>query len=178
MGNKLNKSKKFIITFLEALDLKNTPFKMFARESWHYKDLRMAGIDPDVIYQNVYNLKCRGLLKDVSPGRFKLTQSGSVWARGAISRYFPRRYPIWDKKWRLVIFDIPQELHLARIKFRKKLKNLGFFMLQKSVFVLPYPCHEEIGDICEQLDISDYVDIITAEDVGFKKLELIKYFTL
>ena len=70
---------------------------MFARESWHYKDLRMAGIDPDVIYQNVYNLKYRGLLKDVSPGRFKLTQSGSVWARGAISRYFPRRYPIWDK---------------------------------------------------------------------------------
>ena len=88
---------KIYYHFLEALDLKNTPFKMFARESWHYKDLRMAGIDPDVIYQNVYNLKYRGLLKDVSPGRFKLTQSGSVWARGAISRYFPRRYPIWDK---------------------------------------------------------------------------------
>lgn len=176
--NKLIKTGEFIIALIEALDLRNTPFKMFVRESWHYKDLRIGGFDPDAIYRNTNNLKYRGLIMDAGSGRFKFTQSGSVWAKGAINKYFPRRYPVWDKKWRLVIFDIPQELHLARVKFRKKLINLGFFMLQKSVFVLPYPCHEEIGDICEQLNISDYIDIVTAEDIGFKKSELIKYFNL
>jgi DNA-binding transcriptional regulator PaaX len=50
----------------------------------------------------------------------------------------------WDKKWRLIIFDIPETVRIKREAFRGKLKELGFCQLQKSVWVYPYPCEKEI----------------------------------
>lgn len=49
----------------------------------------------------------------------------------------------WDGKWRIVFFDIPAS-HEARNHFREKLLSLGFFQMQKSVYVHPYPCDKEI----------------------------------
>ena len=84
----------------------------------------------------------------------------------------------WDRKWRIVIFDIPEELHKNRNSFRAKIKNLGFYMLQRSVFVFPYPCEEELNELCSRLNISDYVDVIRADSIGFKEKEIKKYFDI
>lgn len=57
------------------------------------------------------------------------------------------RIPIpksWDKKWRLIIFDIPEKLRIKREAFRGKLKELRFYPLQKSIWVYPHPCEKEI----------------------------------
>lgn len=50
----------------------------------------------------------------------------------------------WDKKWRVVIFDIPNTSRLIRDVFRRKLKEFGFYPLQQSIWIFPYPCQEEI----------------------------------
>lgn len=50
----------------------------------------------------------------------------------------------WDKKWRIVIFDIPEKNGNARRVLTMKLKELGFQMIQKSVWVHPFPCLEQI----------------------------------
>lgn len=50
----------------------------------------------------------------------------------------------WDGIWRLIIFDIPETLKIRREAFRGKLKELGFFLLQKSIWVYPYPCEREV----------------------------------
>lgn len=50
----------------------------------------------------------------------------------------------WDGKWRLVIFDIVELKKKHRDAFRGKLKELGFYQLQKSVWVYPYNCRDEI----------------------------------
>jgi len=50
----------------------------------------------------------------------------------------------WDRKWRLVIFDISQLKKFYREVFRGKLKELGFCQLQKSVWVHPFNCDDEI----------------------------------
>lgn len=49
----------------------------------------------------------------------------------------------WDGKWRLVIFDIPEGKKTAREFLRQKLISLGFYQLQKSVYIQPFPCIEE-----------------------------------
>lgn len=49
----------------------------------------------------------------------------------------------WDGRWRMVFFDIPAS-HEERNHFREKLLSLGFFQMQKSVYVHPYPCDKEI----------------------------------
>src|SRR3990170_3907407 len=47
--------------------------------------------------------------------------------------------PHWDGKWRIVIFDIPEEaLRSARGILRAKLKEWDFYPLQKSVWVCPW----------------------------------------
>ncbi len=179
MNDKNQNKIEFIKYFLEAvLDFGKTFPDLFIRESWHYKDLRIGGYDPNKIYNNLNNLKYRGILRNNGQGNFSFTPKGVKWAEKSALRYFRLKNKKWDKKWRVVIFDIPQELHRERVRFRQKLKNLGFYMLQKSVFIFPYECREELGDICRQLKISDYIDVILAENPGFKEDEIKKYYHL
>jgi len=63
----------------------------------------------------------------------------------------------WDGKWRFLIFDIPEKFKKGRDALRQKIKKIGFYELQKSVFVLPYECADEIRFIVEFFGISEYV---------------------
>lgn len=79
----------------------------------------------------------------------------------------------WDGKWRVVIFDIPEKRKKAREAFRYMLKRIEFYRLQKSVFVSPYPCRDEVDFISEIFEIGDcvnYFEIINFDDQV--KLEL------
>lgn len=69
---------------------------------------------------------------------------------------------IWDKHWRLVIFDIPETKKTKREIFRDLLIRLGFFQMQKSVFVFPYPCEKELKFIREVLEVPHNIKLIKA----------------
>ena len=74
------------------------------------------------------------------------------------------RKPVkWDGEWRVVIFDIPEKFKKAREALRIKLKELGFLELQKSVFVLPYECEDEINFIMEVFLIRPFVRFVRAK---------------
>jgi DNA-binding transcriptional regulator PaaX len=66
----------------------------------------------------------------------------------------------WDGKWRLIIFDIPHYYKKARDAFRQKLNQLGFYPIQKSVFIIPYECENEIDFICSVFNIRRFVLIL------------------
>lgn len=84
----------------------------------------------------------------------------------------------WDKKWRIVIFDIPDKYKKrARDALREKLKELKFYPLQKSVWVHPYPCEKEIQFLCELFDIAPFINIITAGNI-YNDIKLKKNFKL
>lgn len=83
----------------------------------------------------------------------------------------------WDKKWRLVIFDIPEKIKRAREALRDKLKNLGFFELQHSVWVFPYQCREEINFIVEVFEIRRYVRVVEADYIT-NEADLLLHFGL
>lgn len=48
----------------------------------------------------------------------------------------------WDKRWRLVMFDIPQSRRRDRDHLRATVRECGFLRLQDSVWVYPYDCEE------------------------------------
>lgn len=83
----------------------------------------------------------------------------------------------WDKKWRLVIFDVPQNFHLNRTVFTRKLRELGLKQFQKSVWVTPYPCKDEIDFLKEVYFIRPFVRIVTAEAIDIEN-DLLKAFNL
>lgn len=64
----------------------------------------------------------------------------------------------WDKKWRIVIFDIEEKQRRQRDILRGKLKELGFGMIQKSVWISPY-------DIA--LDFREFVNSIGLDRQAF-----------
>lgn len=71
----------------------------------------------------------------------------------------------WDNKWRVVLFDIPETRKKIRDALRFHLRGLDFFEFQKSVFVHPYKCQNEIDYLIEFYNIRKYVRILTAENV-------------
>ena len=83
----------------------------------------------------------------------------------------------WDKKWRVVLFDIPENRKKIREALRFHLKKLGFYEFQKSVFVHPYNCQDEIDYIIEFYDIRKFVRFIVANSVD-NALHLKQYFKL
>ena len=79
----------------------------------------------------------------------------------------------WDGLWRIIIFDIPESKKYGRAALRGKMKELGFYQLQKSVWVFPYECEREIELLMELFDIFPYVNFIVAtrikDDARVKK---------
>lgn len=75
----------------------------------------------------------------------------------------------WDCKWRLVLFDIPEEKREARRELTGKLKTLGFQLLQQSVWIHPFPCRREIELVCETFDVSKYVTYIETSHIDHEK---------
>ena len=72
----------------------------------------------------------------------------------------------WDGFFRIVTFDIPEDKRVARELFRKKLKELGFQKLQKSVFVIRLACKDEIDFLRHSLEIAPHVLYIVAKDIS------------
>lgn len=51
----------------------------------------------------------------------------------------------WDKRWRVVIFDIPERRKRVRDRLRRFMSSCGFVRLQDSVWIYPYDCEDLIA---------------------------------
>ena len=71
----------------------------------------------------------------------------------------------WDGKWRLVMFDIPMRFTKGREALRYHLKELNFFQFQKSAWIYPYPCLDEIIFISDFFGLGKYVEVLIVENI-------------
>ena len=96
----------------------------------------------EIIKRSRSRLVARGLL--VYQGNMvRLTAKGEQVLRRLELRDFQLRRPKrWDRKWRVLIFDIPERRKGLRQKVRLTLKTIGFMRLQDSVWVYPYDCED------------------------------------
>lgn len=83
----------------------------------------------------------------------------------------------WDGLWRILMFDIPEKHKWARDALRWRLAAMGFFRMQESVFVFPYPCEGEIEFITDLFSVSQYVRIASVKDMSHDT-DLRKHFGL
>lgn len=83
----------------------------------------------------------------------------------------------WDKRWRMIIFDIPERRRKTRIKLREILLECGFFKLQNSVWVLPYDCEEIITLIKADLGVGKDILYTIVEKIEYD-ISLRKHFNL
>ena len=109
----------------------------------------------------------------------KLTPEGKkkagIYQINSISIKKPKQC---DGKWRLVIFDISELKRTQREAFRGKLKDLGFIVIQKSVWIYPFPCQDEIALLRDFLGLDENdIRLIIAEKIENDQ-ELKKVFHL
>ena len=64
-----------------------------------------------------------------------------------------------------MIFDIPEQYRRARHALKNKLSELGFYPLQKSVWVHPFPCETEIEFLKNHFNIKPYVHILHVNEM-------------
>lgn len=96
----------------------------------------------------------------------KLTNKGKLrLLRYKLEEMQIKKPLIWDRKWRLIIYDIPKKKKKAQEVFRRILKGMKFLQLQKSVYLCPYPCEKEIEFLRELYGIGKYVVMLVVEKI-------------
>ena len=85
----------------------------------------------------------------------------------------------WDGKWRVIIYDIPHRLRRASDAFRIKIRELGMYQLQKSIWIYPYDCIKELDFLCVifQIPLEECVLYFKAEELPWQK-EIKHFFSL
>lgn len=71
----------------------------------------------------------------------------------------------WDRKWRLVFFDIPHTERRLRDTVRRTLRALGFVQIQKSLYLHPYECYDVIRQMQDFYRIRSYLNYAVVEKI-------------
>lgn len=129
-------------------------------------------IDQRNFNRSVRVLCATKLLKEVQSrnGTFRLilTEEGKRQARrwSIFGRSLAFRKPkTWDRKWRLVMFDIPERKRAFRDILRDHLYALQFRQLQQSVFVSPYPFEKQLLELVDLYGAGRHVRVVTATEL-------------
>lgn len=183
MGQANRDIRKMVIMLLWAglaLGLSRSPrqsFKIITEVS-----NELCGIREDNLKRTIKDLYKLGILKEIrnKNGTIKIVLSD---AGNGMAMYYSLDDLIivkpkeWDGNWRIVMFDIPERFKKVRDEIRMHLKSLGFYELQKSVFVHPFPCAGEVDKIIKFYNAREYVRIITANSIDIGK-KIIKHYSL
>ncbi len=149
--------------------------------------LKLFGIEPKNKWQkyninhSIKRLKDHGLIcfETTSKGTFaRLTPKGEDKLRKfRLLGYKLKKPRKWDKKWRMLIFDIKEKRKGTRDKIRFTLKRIGFLRLQDSVWVYPYDCEDLVTLMKADSKIGkDLLYLIVDTIEGDTKIK--KYFKL
>ncbi len=111
----------------------------------------------------------RGLLRKTLRGnteQLEVTSKGKkLILKYELESLNQNKPPKWDKKYRVVIFDIAEERRGIRDRLRITIRGLGFIQLQQSVWVYPYPCQDIIELLKKYLEIKSEIIYMTVDTI-------------
>ncbi|MCX6809874.1 MAG: hypothetical protein NTZ65_03975 [Candidatus Berkelbacteria bacterium] len=83
----------------------------------------------------------------------------------------------WDGNWHLVCYDIPEKYKGRRNYLRRKLIEFNFYQIQKSLWVYPYECQEEIAVLCQNIGVAPFVAYLNTDHLPQQE-KLMRLFRL
>ena len=115
-------------------------------------------------------MKKRGLVRGDYEHGLIITKTGRKRAAKAdFERLSIKQPKQWDKKWRLVLFDIPEQHKKGRDYLTHKLKTLGFKQLQQSVWIYPFACRPEVETVSLAFRVSQYITYIETAHIDHQE---------
>lgn len=161
-----------------ALANRRTSFKM-TKEL--IKQVFSTDKKPKNLNQYFNKLRKQKIISFQEKGEFceiRLTEEGqSIFLRFNYENLEIKAPKIWDRCFRMIIFDIPENKRSARDSLRNKLKELNCVKYNDSVWIFPFPCEDEINFIANYWKVGKYVQLALVKDLtNRQKLE--RYYNL
>lgn len=75
----------------------------------------------------------------------RITEKGERVLEIETERVAMKKKKKWDRRWRVVIFDVPEKRKSVRASLRRFMGEYGFVRLQDSVWIYPYDCEDLIA---------------------------------
>lgn len=144
------------------------------KEYWNWREL-----DKNRFHAALWRLEKQKYIKRYGKNKKTIIKLTSVGKNQAVKYIFKnheiKQPKIWDKKWHIVIFDIPEKKKVVRNIIRSHLKNWGFYQLQESVFIYPFSCQKEISALKYIYRLGNYLQYVIAETIE-TEINLVDHF--
>lgn len=166
MGTKFSLSDFILLSLEKAVDgyirfedFAYNPSKYAFYDGWDRSPKKSE------LSQALKRLREKGLIDFVDDQKLlmRLTDLGKDKALWAKMKYDKEK---WDGRWRLVIWDIPENQKSARDVFRSRLKQLGFVQWQKSVWASKKNCTDLLREFIKKVGIEKWVIVVESDNVG------------
>jgi DNA-binding transcriptional regulator PaaX len=133
------------------------------------------------IQQSLHQLEKRGYIKRrkyKKEDAYALTSAGRIYVETVmLEKQTIPQSPTWDGVWRVLMFDIPEELGVTRREASMLIREMGMMKIQNSVFASPYPCEREIQKIARHYNIGEYFVYLETKKISCEE-RLKSYFKL
>lgn len=155
-----NLGEALLLTLFELAKL--LPLPLESPGEW---TKRQRGFSRRQYSNSLYNLKKKGMVKVVQKNNQKFVQ---VTNKGQLEILLLKTHldkpAHWDGKWRLFMFDIPEDSKEKRFQLRVLLKRNNFTRLQASVYASPYPINREGVDYLKRSGLMSYIRIAKVDE--------------
>lgn len=171
---KISLKKKILLGLACALDetsewweILNSPYRRFDIGGYKRQSIRNAISD---LFKTGYIEK---KIKENGEVVFRITSQGKtkIIYEIPLARYTGKK---WDGIWRLVSFDVPEKKARLRVRLRQKLRELGFGMLQESLWITPHELGQMFEEFLECENLKSYCLVWEAKTIfGENEKELV-----
>lgn len=146
---------------LPGLPLALKPFLKKEYKKWgHFNQRKLKA--------ELKRLKTNGIIQEINQDGeivFSLTERGKQKLFKYKLEDMQLKSESWDHKWRLVIYDIPKGYKKQADAFRRLIKKMELIQIQKSVYLTPYQCTNEIAFLKTMYEIDEYVTVLTISGI-------------
>lgn len=169
---KISSSKSFAHKLLKILALSGAV--AIAATSPYFGLNLIKGIEKEMkrkkwrqFYNTLHQLKKQKRLdifqNDVGTYKVELTILGQkIVKRHDLDNLTIERPKQWDGQWRFFSFDIPVYKKEARFALLSKLKDLGFILVQRSLWAYPFECQKELMVMAKAFEVESHVLYLSA----------------
>ncbi|MGB3023908.1 MAG: hypothetical protein WBB39_03855 [Candidatus Saccharimonadales bacterium] len=115
------------------------------------------------VMRTVYYMKSRGYLVGEYEHGLELTAKAMRrLAKMQLNEAAICPVPVWDRSWRIIVYDIPQGSKAARQFIAAYLRRIGCFQLQKSTWITPFDCRESVEAVGVHTQCTQYITYFEA----------------
>ncbi len=155
----MRRSKYQNLGILDALERLMSGGKTAREYLYEGVKSRNKDFSPRLFSRQLYSLKTQGFIRQTATGSILLSEKG----RQRILIESLDNIVLHNKKTdgyrRIIMFDIPERRRSARNILREKLREFECKQLQKSVYITPYICENEIREVARILKVGQQVHV-------------------